>query len=73
MTIQTVAVDASPSERFPCRPVRFGDVGLNLERREDGVLLLSAARSLIDYEPNLMATFWQWGDRAWTASPSCAN
>ncbi|HBI19668.1 MULTISPECIES: AMP-binding protein [unclassified Brevundimonas] len=63
MTVQTVAMDTRLPERSPCRPVRFGDVGLNLERREDGVLLLSAARSLTDYEPNLMATFWRWGDR----------
>lgn len=48
--------------RAPCRPIRFGDVGLNVERREDGTLILSARAPLDAHDSNLLARFWAWGD-----------
>ncbi len=47
----------------PCRPVRFGDVGLVVERRPDGVQVLSARAPLMPFEPNLLKTFWDWAER----------
>ncbi|MFN3557727.1 MAG: AMP-binding protein [Brevundimonas sp.] len=46
----------------PCRPIRFGDVGLDIERRDDGTLILSARAPLAPYEQNLMRRFWRLGD-----------
>ena len=55
----------------PCRPIRFGDVGLDIERRDDGTLILSARAPLEQYEQNLMRRFWQLGetqaDKTWIA------
>lgn len=55
----------------PCRAVRFGEVGLEIERRPDGVMILNAAAPLMPYERNLLATFWrragQHPDRPWLA------
>lgn len=47
----------------PCRPVRFGDVGLAIETRPDGVRILSARAPLEPFEANLLKTFWDWADR----------
>ncbi len=49
--------------RAPCRPIRFGDVGLDIEERSDGVLVLSARAPLEPYEQNLLRRFWSHGDR----------
>jgi hypothetical protein len=38
----------------PCRPIRFGDVGLQIERREDGTLILLARAPLEPYDQNLL-------------------
>ncbi|RZJ45452.1 MAG: feruloyl-CoA synthase, partial [Brevundimonas sp.] len=55
----------------PCRPIRFGDVGLEIERRDDGSLILSARAPLEPHEQNLMRRFWGWGetqaDKTWIA------
>lgn len=55
----------------PCRPIRFGDVGLEIERRDDGTLILSARAPLAPYEQNLMRRFWALGeaqtDKTWIA------
>ncbi len=55
----------------PCRPIRFGDVGLEIERRDDGTLILSAKAPLEPYEQNLLRRFWAWGeaqgDKTWIA------
>jgi feruloyl-CoA synthase len=55
----------------PCRPIRFGDVGLQIERREDGTLILLARAPLEPYDQNLLRRFWSWGqtqgDRTWIA------
>ncbi|QDH72352.1 AMP-binding protein [Brevundimonas sp. M20] len=55
----------------PCRPIRFGDVGLEIERRDDGTLILSAKAPLEPYEQNLMRRFWALGetqgDKTWIA------
>ncbi|RZJ32939.1 MAG: feruloyl-CoA synthase, partial [Brevundimonas sp.] len=55
----------------PCRPIRFGDVGLDIERRDDGTLILSAKAPLAPYEQNLMRRFWRLGetqaDKTWIA------
>lgn len=55
----------------PCRPIRFGDVGLEIERRDDGTLILSAKAPLEPYERNLMRRFWALGetqgDKTWIA------
>jgi len=57
--------------RAPCRPIRFGDVGLEIERRDDGTLILSARAPLAPYERNLLRRFWAWGDsqadKTWVA------
>ncbi|MGA0543826.1 AMP-binding protein [Brevundimonas sp. VNH65] len=47
----------------PCRPVRFGDVGLVVTDRPDGSRVLSARAALQPYERNLLKTFWRWADR----------
>ncbi|RZJ32575.1 MAG: hypothetical protein EON85_00635, partial [Brevundimonas sp.] len=46
----------------PCRPIRFGDVGLDIERRDDGTLILSAKAPLEPYEQNLLRRFWRLGE-----------
>jgi len=55
----------------PCRPIRFGDVGLEIERCDDGTLILSARAPLEPYEQNLLRRFWHWGevqaDKTWIA------
>ena len=55
----------------PFRPVRFGDVGLEVETRPDGTLILSALAPLIEHESNLMRVFWARADstpdRTWIA------
>ncbi|NBW09415.1 MAG: acyl-CoA synthetase [Caulobacteraceae bacterium] len=55
----------------PCRPVRFGDVGLVVEERPDGALILSAAAPLAPYDRNLLDVFWRRAeahpDRTWVA------
>ena len=48
--------------RAPCRPIRFGDVGLEIERRDDGTLILSARAPLAPYERNLLRRFWSHGE-----------
>ena len=57
--------------RAPCRPIRFGDVGLEIERRDDGSLILSARAPLAPYEQNLLRRFWSHGqtqaDKTWVA------
>ena len=57
--------------RAPCRPIRFGDVGLEIERRDDGTLILSARAPLQPYEQNLLRRFWGYGetqaDKTWVA------
>lgn len=59
-----MAVDAARDWRTaPCRPVRFGDVGLEIETRPDGVRILSARAPLEAFEQNLLKTFWGWADR----------
>lgn len=58
------AVEATPDWRAaPCRTVRFGDVGLEIETRPDGVRILSAKAPLEPFEANLLKTFWAWADR----------
>lgn len=58
------AVETAPDWRdAPCRPVRFGDVGLEMENRPDGVRILSAVAPLEPFEANLLKTFWAWADR----------
>lgn len=49
--------------RAPCRPIRFGDVGLDIEERPDGALVLSARATLEPYEQNLLRRFWSHEDR----------
>ena len=55
----------------PCRPIRFGDVGLKIERRKDGTLILSPRAALKPYEQNLLRRFWSHGetqaDKTWIA------
>lgn len=55
----------------PCRPVCFGDVGLKVETRPDGCLVLSARAPLQAYDPNLLEVFWRRADehpdRIWVA------
>lgn len=55
----------------PCRPIRFGDVGLRIERRDDGTLILSPRVALKPYEQNLLRRFWSHGetqgDKTWIA------
>lgn len=46
----------------PCRPIRFGDVGLTTERREDGTLILSARAPLVAHDSNLLRRFWSHGE-----------
>lgn len=46
----------------PFRPVRFGDVGLEVESRPDGTLILSARAPLVEHESNLLRLFWARGD-----------
>ncbi|HWW11723.1 MAG TPA: AMP-binding protein, partial [Brevundimonas sp.] len=57
--------------RAPCRPIRFGDVGLEIERRDDGTLILSARAPLQPYEQNLLRRFWGYSetqaDKTWVA------
>lgn len=57
--------------RAPCRPIRFGDVGLEIEARPDGALILSARAPLIPYEKNLLRRFWAHAetapDKTWVA------
>ena len=67
------AVDASADalSAAPCRPVRFGDVGLVVDARTDGVMVLSARTALKPYERNLLDVFWRRAaehpDRTWVA------
>lgn len=55
----------------PFRPVRFGDVGLEVETRRDGTLILSARAPLVAHDSNLLRVFWTRGDstphRTWIA------
>jgi feruloyl-CoA synthase len=55
----------------PCRPVRFGEVGLVVEERPDGALILSAEAPLAPYDRNLLGVFWRRAeahpDRTWVA------
>lgn len=46
----------------PCRPVRFGEVGVEIEHRPDGVLIVSGRAPLKPFDPNLMAAFWRHAD-----------
>lgn len=46
----------------PCRPVRFGEVGVVVEQRPDGVLIVSGKAPLEPYDPNLAAAFWRHAD-----------
>lgn len=58
-------------QNAPFRPVRFGQVGLDLETRPDGTLILSARAPLVDHDSNLLRVFWAHGDampdRTWIA------
>ena len=62
-------IDADPDAPF--RPVRFGDVGLEVETRPDGTLIMSARAPLVHHESNLLRVFWAHGDanpeRTWIA------
>ncbi|MGV9010478.1 AMP-binding protein [Brevundimonas sp.] len=55
----------------PFRPVRFGDVGLEVETRTDGTLILSARAPLVGHDSNLLRVFWGHADatpdRIWIA------
>ena len=63
--------------RAPCRPIRFGDVGLEVETRPDGTLILSARAPLEPHEQNLLRRFWRYGDsqsdRTWVAERDGAD
>lgn len=65
-TLSTIDLTAAP-----CRPVRFGEVGVEIERRPDGVVIVSARAPLKPYDPNLAATFRRHADatpdRLWLA------
>jgi feruloyl-CoA synthase len=60
------SASAAPSGR-----VRFGEVGLTIEARDGGILLLGAKASLRPYEENLLKKFWanaeRWPERTWLA------
>lgn len=62
-------IDADPDAPF--RPVRFGDVGLEVETRPNGTLILSARAPLVDHDSNLLRVFWAHGnampDQTWIA------
>jgi feruloyl-CoA synthase len=62
---------AEDFHRAPCRPIRFGDVGLEIERRDDGTLIVAARAPLVPYEENLLRRFWSYGesqgDKTWVA------
>lgn len=58
----TDPLDAIDFADAPCRPVRFGAVGVEVERRPDGVLIVSGQAPLKPYDPNLMAAFWGHAD-----------
>ncbi|GAA0628964.1 AMP-binding protein [Brevundimonas kwangchunensis] len=57
--------------RAPCRPIRFGDVGLEIEERSDGTLILSARAPLEPHEQNLLRRFRDLAgsqpDKRWVA------
>lgn len=59
MTDTLAAIDLTAA---PCRPVRFGEVGIEIERRSDGVLIVSGKAPLRPFDPNLMAAFWSHAD-----------
>ena len=67
----TDMLDAIDLAAAPCRPVRFGEVGLEIERRLDGTVIVSGRTPLKPYDPNLMAVFWRHAertpDRLWLA------
>lgn len=71
--VATGEVDAMNDDlsAAPCRPVRFGDVGLHVETRPDGCLVLSAQAPLQAYDRNLLEVFWRRADehpdRTWVA------
>tara|TARA_R110002167_G_scaffold62754_2_gene177133 strand:+ start:6765 stop:8606 length:1842 start_codon:yes stop_codon:yes gene_type:complete len=48
----------------PCRQVRFGEVGLDIERRADGTVIVAGRAPLNPYDPNLMGAFWRHADAA---------
>lgn len=56
---------------YPCRPIRFGEVGVSVEERADGVLIVAAKAPLVAYDQNLLRRFWQHADeqpeRSWVA------
>ncbi|MBU1348111.1 MAG: AMP-binding protein [Alphaproteobacteria bacterium] len=68
MTEEPSAIDLAAA---PCRPVRFGEVGVEIERRPDGVVIVSGKAPLRPYDANLMAAFWRHADatpdRLWLA------
>jgi feruloyl-CoA synthase len=54
--------------------VQFGEVGLSIESRANGTLLLGAKAPLRAYEENLLSAFWanaeRWPERTWLARRS---
>lgn len=60
----TDTLDAIDLAAAPCRPVRFGEVGLDIERRPDGTVIVSGRTPLKPYDPNLMAVFWRHAERS---------
>ncbi len=67
----TEALSSIDLAAAPCRPVRFGEVGVAIERRPDGVVIVSGKAPLKPYDANLMAAFWRHADarpdRLWLA------
>lgn len=65
-TLSTIDLTAAP-----CRSVRFGEVGVEIERRPDGVIIVSGKAPLKPYDPNLAGAFWRHADatpdRLWLA------
>ncbi len=63
--------DIDVQQDAPFRPVRFGQVGLKVDTRPDGTLILSARAPLVDHDSNLLRVFWAYGhempNRTWIA------
>jgi feruloyl-CoA synthase len=65
--------DIITEDHFPTRRnrVQFGEVGLHIQSRPDGSLLLGAKAPLRPYEKNLLRQFWTHGEsspqRTWLA------
>jgi feruloyl-CoA synthase len=68
MATDIITEDSTPA---PGSRVRFGEVGLTIDARADGILLLGAKAPLQPYEVNLLKKFWanaeRWPERTWLA------